>query len=138
MASVWCLLGGRKFSYFLHSLRAHNFTINCGYSCWWLWHPCLLIQQKMFHFSSVKQEVVRLNFSKRSEYSSANWRINRVKFKVGDKYIKPMECIWQLGEYILVYQIKLGKRNPGTKLFSLLHESRLQKSGWDQSQANGP
>ena len=96
---------------------------------------CLLIQQKMFHFSSVKQEVVRLNFSNRSEYSKANWRINRVNLKLED--VKRMECIWQLGEYILVYQIKSGKRNPGTKLFSLLSmKADYRKSEWDQSQAN--
>ena len=35
---------------FLSALRAHQLTLE-GCSHWWLWHPCLLIWQEMFHFS---------------------------------------------------------------------------------------
>ena len=35
---------------FLSSLRVHWLTVE-GCNCWWLWHPCLLIQQKILHFS---------------------------------------------------------------------------------------
>ena len=35
---------------FLSALRAHQLTLeDCSH--WWLWHPCLLMWQEMFHFS---------------------------------------------------------------------------------------
>ena len=37
---------------FLCSLRVHRLTLE-GCNCWWLWHPCLLIRQEIFHFSQM-------------------------------------------------------------------------------------
>ena len=45
MAARWQL-----FFSFLSSLRAHQLTLE-GCNCWRLWHPSLLIEQKIFHFS---------------------------------------------------------------------------------------
>ena len=35
----------------LSSLRAHKLSIHGGCSHWWLWDPCLLLCQAIFHFS---------------------------------------------------------------------------------------
>ena len=40
---------------FLSSRRAHRLTLE-GCICWWLWHPCLLTWQEMFHFSEPGRE----------------------------------------------------------------------------------
>ena len=34
----------------LSALRAQELTVRC-WNHWWLWHPCLLIRQEIFHFS---------------------------------------------------------------------------------------
>ena len=45
------LITARKQTFsLLSSLKAHLVILE-GCNCWWLWHPCLLIWQEIFHFS---------------------------------------------------------------------------------------
>ena len=41
---------------FLSSVRAHELIIPGGCNHWWLWHPCSLIWQEIFHFSIVRHK----------------------------------------------------------------------------------
>ena len=97
---------------------------------------CLLIRQKMFHFSSVKQEVVRLNFSDRSKYSKANWRINEINFKLED-------ICQGNGIHLTIRRVYLGvsdktweKEYRHKIVLSSLHESSLQKKWMGPGSSN--
>ena len=89
----------------LSSVRAHELIIPGGCNHWWLWHPCSLIWQEIFHFS-----IVRHKFKCGNETHSET--AEEIKLMMGIKGRVLVMCmqIIKISSFVSLNSLKTSRR----------------------------